>query len=92
MIVKYLFTSHLVTRCSQKQPNDLFVTRTDSPHSVRTLYDCTIYETAQSPGGLSLLPLPVKKHELGRIKLNCGSRREIKITVEYRNGSLVESK
>lgn len=35
----------------------------DSPHSVQTLCDCTIYETAQNPGGLSLLPLPVnKKH------------------------------
>lgn len=25
----------------------------DSLHSVQTLYDCTIYETAQNPGGLS---------------------------------------
>lgn len=32
----------------------------DSPHSVQTLYGCTIYEIARSPGGLSLLPLPVK--------------------------------
>lgn len=30
------------------------------PHSVQTLYGCIIYETAQNPGGLSLLPLPVK--------------------------------
>ncbi len=32
----------------------------DSPHSVQTLYGCTIYETAQNPGDLSLLQLPVK--------------------------------
>lgn len=31
-----------------------------SPHSVQTLYDCTIYETSQNPDDLSLLPLPVK--------------------------------
>lgn len=31
----------------------------DSPHSVQTLCDCTVYETAQNPGGLSSLPLPV---------------------------------
>lgn len=43
-----------------KTQNYVFVVNSDSPHSVQTLYDCTIYETAQNPSGLSLLPLPVK--------------------------------
>lgn len=32
----------------------------DSPRSVQTWCDCTIYETARNPGNLSLTPLPVK--------------------------------
>lgn len=32
----------------------------DSPHSVQTLWGCTIYETAQSPDDLSSHQLPVK--------------------------------
>lgn len=41
-----------------------YITDSDSPLSAQTLYGCTIYETAQNPDGLSLLPLPVKaQHE-----------------------------
>lgn len=43
------------------------VINSDSPHSVQTLYGCTIYETAQSPDGLSLLPPPAKAEHKGTV-------------------------
>lgn len=53
----------------QKHTKDLF---SDSPHSVQTWCDCTVYETARNPGNLSLTRRPVTaEHKTSHGVNNC---------------------
>lgn len=65
-----------------KSPNLTFSKHTnhllsDSPHSVQTWCDCTIYETARNPGDLSLSRLPAEaEQKSGDNEKSCSFRTQ----------------